>query len=172
MFNSAKNKYDSDDENDFSGNNIIINNNNNICEIKIKTNSDNSFNENESCDTAISNAIISRDSNWSNNSNNQNIIIHTTQLNNNFNVSMKNKNIKSFLEGNKIIPDVKKIYKNEEPKDFLTSHIKQALRQMEKEYFYNNINGNNNSHRNKYNYCEYFFSSGINRIWENNDENL
>ena len=43
---------------------------------------------------------------------------------------------------------------------------------MKKEYFLNNINTNNNSYRNKYNYGEYYFSSGINKIWENNDENL
>ena len=83
-----------------------------------------------------------------------------------------NKTNKSFLEGNKKIPDVKKIYKNEERNDLLSLHIKQALNQMEKEYILNNISGNNKSYRNRYNYCEYFFSSGINKIWENNDENL
>ena len=170
VFNSAKNKYDIDEENDLSN--------------KIKTNSENnSFNENESCDTAISNAIISRDSNSSNisNNNNQNnqnslnninMIINTnTQLNNNFN---SNTNTKSFLKGNNKFPDVKKIYSNtnEERKDLLSLHIKQALSKMKKEYFLNNINTNYNSYRNKYNYCEYYFSSGINKIWENNDENL
>ena len=164
VFNSAKNKYDSDEENFLCNNVIKINSENN------------SFNENESCDTAISNAIISRDSNSSNISNNQNnqnniniIINNNTQLNNNLN---SNKTNKSFLEGNKKIPDVKKIYKNEERNDLLSLHIKQALNQMEKEYILNNISGNNKSYCNKYNYCEYFFSSGINKIWENNDENL
>ena len=167
VFNSAKNKYDIDEENDLSN--------------KIKTNSENnSFNENESCDTAISNAIISRDSNSSNisNNNNQNslnninMIIYTnTQLNNNFN---SNINTKSFLEGNNKFPDVKKIYSNtnEERKDLLSLHIKQVLSKMKKEYFLNNINTNNNSYLNKYNYCEYYFSSGTNKIWENNDDNL
>ena len=65
VFNSAKNKYDNDDEIN------IMNNANYLNEIKLKSNSDNSFNENESCDTAISNAIISRDSNNSNNINNE-----------------------------------------------------------------------------------------------------
>ena len=132
MFNSAKNKYDPDEE--FESGNYIQTNTNNIYEIKIKANSDNSdnnFNENESCDTAISNAIISRDSNSSNNSNSQNIIFQTTQLNN-FTMFKKNNNIKGFLGDNKI-PDVKKIYKDNEPKDLLTLHIKQALRQMEKD---------------------------------------
>ena len=156
VFNSAKNKYDSDEEN------FLCNN---------------SFNENESCDTAISNAIISRDSNSSNISqnnvnNNINIIINTnTQLNYSIN-SNSNKSTKSFLEENKKIPDVKKIYTNEQRNDLLSIHIKQALNQMQKEYFLNNINGNNNSYRNKYNYCEYFFSSDSYKIWENNDENL
>lgn len=171
MFNSAKNKYDPDEE--FESGNYIQTNTNNIYEIKIKANSDNSdnnFNENESCDTAISNAIISRDSNSSNNSNSQNIIFQTTQLNN-FTMFKKNNNIKGFLGDNKI-PDVKKIYKDNEPKDLLTLHIKQALRQMEKDYCSKIMNGNNNLHRNKYNYCEYFFSSSVNKIWENNDENF
>ena len=107
MFNSAKNKYDPDEE--CESRNYIQTNTNNIYEIKIKANSDNSdnnFNENESCDTAISNAIISRDSNSSNNSNSQNIIFQTTQLNN-FTMFKKNNNIKGFLGDNKI-PDVKK----------------------------------------------------------------
>ena len=171
MFNSAKNKYDPDEE--CESGNYIQNNTNNIYEIKIKANSDNSdnnFNENESCDTAISNAIISRDSNSSNNSNSQNIIFQTTQLNN-FTMFKKNNNIKRFLGDNKI-PDVKKIYKDNEPKDLLTLHIKQALRQMEKDYCSNIMNENNILHRNKYNYCEYFFSSSVNKIWENNDENF
>ena len=164
VFNSAKNKYDSDEENYICNNVIKINSENN------------SFNENESCDTATSNAIISRDSNSSNISSNQNnigniniVINNNTQLNNKF---ISNKNTKSFLEGNKIIPDIKKIYTNEERNDLLSFHIKKALSQMEKDYFLNNISGNNKSYRNKYNYCEYFFSSGINKIWENNDENL
>ena len=72
-------------------NSIGINNINksNLTEIKLKSNSADSFNENESCDTAISNAIISRDSNSSNISNNQNnigniniVINNNTQLNN------------------------------------------------------------------------------------------
>ena len=164
VFNSAKNKYDSDDEIDdvnIVNNSININNinKNNLNEIKLKSNSADSFNENESCDTTFSNAIISRDSNWSNNSNNINYLINTTEVN-------KNKNFIGFLGENKI-PDVKKIYKEEDKNDELTLQIKFALKKMEREYF---LNYNNNK-RNNYNYCEYFFNN-INKIWENNDERL
>ena len=164
VFNSAKNKYDSDDEIDndnIVNNSIGINNINksNLNEIKLKSNSADSFNENESCDTAFSNALISRDSNWSNNSNNTNYLINTIDIN-------KNKNFIGFLGENKI-PDVKKIYKEEDANDNLTLQIKFALKKMEQEYFLNYNCGK----RSNYNYCEYFFNN-INKIWENNDEKL
>ena len=171
VFNSAKNKYDSDDEiNDVnvnivnnSINSININNinKNNLNEIKLKSNSADSFNENESCDTAFSIAIISQDSNWSNNSNNLNYLINNSDAN-------KNKNFIGFLGENKI-PDVKKIYKEDETNHDLNLNlqIKFALKKMEQEYF---LNYRNNK-RNNYNYCEYFFNN-INKIRENNDEKL
>ena len=177
MFNSAKNKYDSDEEEDNinSINNINISKmNSNLSEIKLKSSSTDSFNENESCDTTISNAIISRDSNWSNNSNNSNNQINMINAtdsiySNNINKFQKNKNQSSFLGDNKI-PDLKKIYKEEDSIDLLTLQIKYSLKKMEHEYYLNNIHRNNNSAHNNYNYCEYFFNSS-NKIWENNDEN-
>ena len=165
VFNSAKNKYDNDDEIN------ILNNTNHLNEIKLKSNSDNSFNENESCDTAGSNAIISRDSNLSNNSNN-NTIINNEMNNNNYltdvireNKFIKNKNIGGFLLANNKTPDINKIYKEEDSQDLLTLQIKYALKKMEKEYFFRNKIENNNN----YNYCEYFFSNNNNNL-ENYEE--
>lgn len=174
VFNSAKNKYDDDEEKNSINNSIhnqnIINNqlNNNLNEVKLKSNSTDSFNENESCDTTISNAIISRDSNWSNNSNNPNIIFSRVDSSNSNNKSTKNKNSNCFLEENKT-PDLRKIFKEEDSQDLLTLQIKYALKKMEKEYYFNNVNGNNNNEHNHYNYCEYFFNNS-NKIWEKDDE--
>ena len=133
--------------------NIISNNDN-----KLKLNSSDSFNENESLDTAVSNTLFSRDSNLSNKSSNLAYV-------NNSNKFGKNKNLISFLGENEI-PNVKKIYKEEDSQDVLTLKIKYALKKMEQEYFLNNMQGNNN-----YNYCEYFFSNRY-KMLENNEENI
>ena len=154
MFNSAKNKYDDDEiNNNLSSNNININ-----TEIKLNSNSSDSFNENENLDTTASNALVSRDSNLSNKSSNLAYV-------NNSNKFGKNKNLISFLGENEI-PNVKKIYKEEDSQDALTLKIKYALKKMEQEYFLNNMQGNNN-----YNYCEYFFSNRY-KMLENNEENI
>ena len=131
--------------------NIISNNDN-----KLKLNSSDSFNENESLDTAVSNTLFSRDSNLSNKS------INTIKCNNSNKFKI---NSNGFLPENKI-PNVKKIYKEEDAQDLLTWKIKYALKKMEQEYFLNNMQGNNN-----YNYCEYFFSNRY-KILENNEENI
>ena len=133
--------------------NINTNNDN-----KLKLNSSDSFNENESLDTAVSNTLFSRDSNLSNKSSNLAYV-------NNSNKFGKNKNLISFLGENEI-PNMKKIYKEEDSQDALTLKIKYALKKMEQEYFLNNMQGNNN-----YNYCEYFFSNRY-KMLENNEENI
>ena len=133
--------------------NVISNNEN-----KLKLNSSDSFNENESLDTAVSNTLFSRDSNLSNKSSNLACV-------NNSNKFGKNKNLISFLGENEI-PNVKKIYKEEDSQDALTLKIKYALKKMEQEYFLNNMQGNNN-----YNYCEYFFSNRY-KMLKNNEENI
>ena len=153
MFNSAKNKYDDDEINNNININVISKNEN-----KLKLNSSDSFNENESLDTAVSNTLFSRDSNLSNKSSNLAYV-------NNSNKFWKNKNLISFLGENEI-PNVKKIYKEEDSQDALTLKIKYALKKMEQEYFLNNMQGNNN-----YNYCEYFFSNRY-KMLENNEENI
>ena len=142
VFNSAKNKYDSDDEiidnNNISTNiilndnkNGIINYNTNIPYIKLNSNSCDSFNENESCDTTFSNAIFSMDSNLSNNSSNPNFIISTTNLNLTQNFSKLNDNI-----------ILRKIYKGD-CEELLNLNIKLALKKMEKDYILGNINEKN-----------------------------
>ena len=153
MFNSAKNKYDDDEINNNININVISKNEN-----KLKLNSSDSFNENESLDTAVSNTLFSRDSNLSNKSSNLAYV-------NNSNKFGKNKNLISFLGENEI-PNMKKIYKEEDSQDALTLKIKYALKKMEQEYFLNNMQGNNN-----YNYCEYFFSNRY-KMLENNEENI
>ena len=154
MFNSAKNKYDDDEiNNNLSSNNININTN---TEIKLNSNSSDSFNENENLDTTASNALVSRDSNLSNKS------INTINCNNSNKFKI---NSNGFLPENKI-PNVKKIYKEEDAQDLLTWKIKYALKKMEQEYLLNSIQGNNN-----YIYCEYFFSNK-HKILENCEEIL
>jgi len=160
VFNSAKNKYDNDDEIN------IMDNANYLNEIKLKSNSDNSFNENESCDTAISNAIISRDSNNSNNINNETNASNYLCDVNVSNKFMKNNNLYSIFSTENKIPDIKKIYKEEDSQDLLTLQIKSALKKMEKEYLFRKKIENNNI----YNYCEYFFSNNNTKFFENNDE--
>ena len=66
------------------------------------------------------------------------------------------------------IPNVKKIYKEEDAQDLLTWKIKYALKKMEQEYLLNSIQGNNNYN---YIYCEYFFSNK-HKILENSEEIL
>ena len=160
VFNSAKNKYDNDNEisymkNDFNNTNYLLQN-------KSYSNSADSFNEYESDDTAVSNAIISRESN----SNNLNLNLNANRGNPvKFN---KNENGEGFLGENKM-PDVTKIYKEEDSQDLLTLQIKRALKKMEQEYYYNYKFGKNNNGYNNYNYCEYFFSH---KFRENIDENF
>ena len=158
VFNSAKNKYDNDNEigymkSDINCSNYLVRN-------KSYSNSADSFNEYESDDTAVSNAIISRESNSNNlnlNANRGNPV--------KFN---KNENGEGFLGENKT-PDVTKIYKEEDSQDLLTLQIKNALKKMEQEYYYNYKFGKNKNGYNNYNYCEYFFSH---KFRENIDENF
>ena len=62
VFNSAKNKYDNDNSNEISKKNEV-NNCNYLVQSKAYSNSADSFNEYKSDDTAVSNAIISKESN-------------------------------------------------------------------------------------------------------------
>ena len=115
VFNSAKNKYDNDDE--FKDNNVMNKNNNS--KLNVNEENNNSSNGNDSFDNSVSTAIISRDSNGSNNSNNLGNIINCFKGENNGFLGAKNK------------PDIKKIYKNEDPDDLLTLQIKYALSKMQ-----------------------------------------
>ena len=104
VFNSAKNKYDNDSEISYMKSDI--NHNNYLLQNKSYSNSADSFNEYESDDTAVSNAIISRESN----SNNLNLNLNAHRGNPvKFN---KNENGEGFLGENKT-PDVTKIYKED-----------------------------------------------------------
>ena len=167
VFNSAKNKYDNDTNNEITKIKNEINNSNYLLQSKSYSNSADSFNEYESDDTAVYNALIPKENNC-NNSCNLNLNFNVNKDNSyNFN---KKENSEGFLGENKI-PDVTKIYKEEDSQDLLTLQIKNALKKMEQEYFYNHKLRKNNSGYNNYNYCEYFFSY-TSKIWENNDEIL
>ena len=166
VFNSAKNKYDNDNSGEISKKNEV-DNSNYLMQSKAYSNSVDSFNEYESDDTAISNALIPKENNCNN----------SCSLNLNFNANKDNtinfnkkKNSEGFLGENKT-PDVTKIYKEEDSQDLLTLQIKNALKKMEQEYYYNYKLRKNNSCYNNYNFCEYFFSY-TSKIWENNDEIL
>ena len=171
VFNSAKNKYDNDNSGEISKKNEV-DNSNYLMQSKAYSNSADNFNEYESDDTAVSNALISKDNDCNN----------SCSLNLNFNSNKENKgsssnfnkkeNSEGFLGENKT-PDVTKIYKEEDSQDLLTLQIKNALKKMEQEYYYNYKLRKNKSGYNNYNYCEYFFSySYTSKIWENNDEIL
>lgn len=136
VFNSAKNKYDNDE--DLENNSSSKKNT-----VKLNSNEDNiSFNLNDSCDTAVSTAIISRDSNGSNNSNNsQNYF----KLNSNGFLGSKNK------------PDIKKIYKIDGQDNLLTLQIKYALSKMKSQYSVNNSVFNKSTSSNFS--CDYYFSN-------------
>ena len=114
VFNSAKNKYDNEEDINIKEN-IPTNKINNIEDI-------NSFNENDSEDTGLSTA---RNSNESNNSSNslQKFI---------------KKPFLGFLGENKK-PDEKKIYNNRDNDDLLTLQIKYALNKIKAQYSVNNI---------------------------------
>ena len=131
VFNSAKNRYDNDNEiNNLKGD---INKTNNLFQNKSNYNSADSLNEYESNESAVSNTIISKEDNC-NNSDNLNLNININK-DNSFNLN-KNEKVEGFLGENKA-PDVTKIYKEEDSQDLLTLQIKKALKKMEQEYYYN-----------------------------------
>ena len=169
VFNSAKNKYDNDNSGEISKKNEV-DNSNYLMQSKAYSNSADNFNEYESDDTAVSNALISKE-NDCNNSCSLNLNLNANKENkgssSNFN---KKENSEGFLGENKT-PDVTKIYKEEDSEDLLTLQIKNALKKMEQEYYYNYKLRKNKNGYNNYNYCEYFFSY-TSKIWENNDEIL
>ena len=164
VFNSAKNKYDNDNSNEISKKNEV-DNSNYLMKSKAYSNSVDSFNEYESDDTAFSNALNPKENNC-NNSCSLNLNLNANKDNTiNF---KKKKNSEGFLGENKT-PDVTKIYKEEDSEDLLTLQIKNALKKMEQEYYYNYKFGKNKNGYNNYNYCEYFFSH---KFRENIDENF
>lgn len=140
VFNSAKNKYDFDEE--IKDNLFLIKKNSGKININEETNS---INGSDSFDNSLSTAIISRDSNGSNKSNN-----------------MKNcfkDNDEGFLEGgNK--PDEKQIYKNNKGDNLLTLQIKYALNRMREQYKANKSSFYKTQYFN--NYCEYYLGNGSN----------
>ena len=156
VFNSAKNKYDNDNSNEISKKNEV-DNSNYLMQSKAYSNSADNF-------------LISKENDCNN----------SCSLNLNFNANKENKgsssnfnkkeNSEGFLGENKT-PDVTKIYKEEDSEDLLTLQIKNALKKMEQEYYYNYKLRKNKNGYNNYNYCEYFFSY-TSKIWENNDEIL
>jgi hypothetical protein len=169
VFNSAKNKYDNDNSNEISKKNEV-DNSNYLMQSKAHSNSADNFNEHESDDTAVSNALTPKE-NDCNNSCNPNPNFNANKENKESHPNLnKKKNSEGFSGENKT-PDVTKIYKEEDSQDLLTLQIKNALKKMEQEYYYNyKLRKNKNGHNN-YNYCEYFFSR-TSKIWENNDEIL
>ena len=125
VFNSAKNKYDNDNSNEISKKNEV-DNSNYLMQSKAYSNSVDSFNEYESDDTAVSNALISKENKCNNICNlnfNFNANKENKESSSNFN---KKKNSEGFL-GEKKTPDVTKIYKEEDSQDLLTLQIKNAL---------------------------------------------
>ena len=125
VFNSAKNKYDNDNSNEISKKNEV-DNSNYLMQSKAYSNSVDSFNEYESDDTAVSNALISKENKCNNICNlnfNFNANKENKESSSNFN---KKKNSEGFLGENKT-PDVTKIYKEEDSQDLLTLQIKNAL---------------------------------------------
>ena len=143
VFNSAKNKYDNDDE--FKDNSVANKNNNS--KLNVNEENNNSSNGSDSFDNSISTAIISRDSNGSNNSNNLNNIINCFKGENNGFLGAKNK------------PDVKKIYKNQDPDDLLTLQIKYALSKMSAQH---SVNNSLNKSLGLSNYFDYYFGNNTN----------
>ena len=142
MFNSAKNKYDYDED---IKDNLCVSKN-----ISKSTNNEenNSFNGNDSIGDSTSTAIISRDSNESNKSNN---------INNAKNCFKKC--TEGFL-GGKNIPDEKKIYNHQDNDDLLTLQIKYALHKMSLQYSINKNTSDNSLHFN--NFCEYYLGNCYN----------
>jgi hypothetical protein len=155
VFNSAKNKYDNDEE--LVENIPLINANTNTT--KVNTNPENlSYNSSDSFDTVTSTERISGVSNGSNNS--DNIINH---LKNRF----KDNNIGFLGEKNK--PNKKQIYKNEDNDDLLTLQIKYALSKMSAQFSVNNLNINKPLSSNFA--CEYYMSNINNNTNTNNSPN-
>ena len=110
VFNSAKNKYDNNED---IKENILINSINNIESI--------SFIGSDSCETMASTPKFSRDSN------NSNFIIN--------NIKMP---ISGFLGENKK-PNEKKIYQSENQNNLLTLQIKYVLNKISEEYYDKNL---------------------------------
>ena len=151
VFNSAKNKYDNDE--DLVENAPLIKANT----TKLNTHAENiSYNSSDSFDTVTSTERISGVSNGSNNS--DNIINH---IKNRF----KDKNV-GFL-GGKNKPNRKHIYKNDDNDDLLTLQIKYALSKMSAQYSVNNLNINKSLSSNFA--CDYYLGNINNSI--NNSSN-
>ena len=151
VFNSAKNKYDNDE--DLVENVPLIKANT----TKLNTHAENiSYNSSDSFDTVTSTERISGVSNGSNNS--DNIINH---IKNRF----KDNNV-GFL-GGKNKPNRKQIYKNDDNDDLLTLQIKYALSKMSAQYSVNNLNINKSLSSNFA--CDYYLSNINNTI--NNSSN-
>ena len=145
MFNSAKNKYEYDE--DIKNNSLTQRN----ISAKLTNNEEtNSFNGSDSLGDSTSTAIISRDSNGSNKSNNVN--------------NAKNcfKNCNEGFLGGKNIPDEKKLYNQQNNDDSLTLQIKYAMNKMRLEYLNNKINSNNSLHFN--NFCEFYLGNCLNDV--------
>ena len=144
VFNSAKNKYDCDEDAiDIKDNNSI--NKINIIEENI------SFNRSDSCETATSTAIISKDSNLSNISNN--------------NVKIP---FLGFLgENNK--PNENQNYFNNEPNDLLSLQINYTLNKISQQY----ANRNNDLIKSPLSdyYCNYYLNNDNNNNNKNNNNN-
>jgi len=152
VFNSAKNKYDNDEDlvetTPFMKSNTT----------KMNTNAGNiSYNSSDSFDTVTSTERISGVSNGSNNS--ENIINHTKNRFKDYNGG--------FL-GEKNKPNKKQIYKNDDHDDLLTLQIKYALSKMSAQYSVNNLNINKSLSSNFA--CDYYLSN-INNMTNNSSNN-
>ena len=139
VFNSAKNKYDNNDD---IRNNPLINKKNNNEEVISSIGSD-------SCETMTSTAKISRDSNNSNNMQNSIKIPVICYL------------------GNNKKPNIKKIYQNNNNSqdDLLSLQIKYNLNKIKSEYMKNNFDLNKSPFFNYY--CNYNYNTGNNNFFNN-----
>ena len=144
VFNSAKNKYDNNEE---IKNNLLINKINNNEEIISSIGSD-------SGETMISTAKISRDSNNSNNVHNN---VKTTKI--------------CFLGDNKK-PNIKKIYYNNNEDDLLSLQIKYNLYKIKSEYKEKNFDLTKSPFYDYYCNCNYNFNGNknINNVINNNEK--
>ena len=151
VFNSAKNKYDNDE--DLVENVPSIKANTNKLNINIENNS---YNSSDSFDTVTSTERISGISNGSNNS--DNLINH---IKNRF----KDKIIGFLGEKNK--PNKRQIYKIDDNDNLLTLQIKYALSKMKSQYSVNNLIIDKSLNSNFA--CDYYLSNINNTI--NNSSN-